>query len=78
MTKAEWLEQMDVQRNGVVTALGAVFTHLDLLAKVLPGMSQEEAEELYAISAVKIQRMYRKIASYGNEPEEPVATLNIQ
>jgi Trp operon repressor len=70
MTKNAWLKRMDVRCNAVVESLKDLHTHLDTLEEVLGGLSQDELEDLYALSATKIKRMYRQLRTTGMELKE--------
>ena len=70
MTKNAWLKRMDVKCNAVVSNLEDLHAHLDTLEEVLGGLSQDELEDLYALSATKIKRMYRQLRTTGVELKE--------
>jgi len=70
MTKNAWLKRMDVRCNAVVESLKYLHAHLDTLEEVLGGLSQDELEDLYALSAIKIKRMYRNLRVVRKNTED--------
>lgn len=58
VSKDIWLANLNVKCITAVEAMDAVYNYLDVLEHVLPGMSDDDVEELYAVVNVKLQKMF--------------------
>jgi len=69
MTVTEWTAELDMKCAGVVDAFEGLYTHMDALDEI-PGISDDELEEITAVAVVKMNRMQRNADAFAYDDTE--------
>lgn len=75
METQEWLDNVEAKCGAVVTAYAELFDQIDTVDD-LPGVTEDEIEEIIAVVSVKLMRMNAKIEEI--ECPEPESVLAVE
>ena len=76
MAAKEWLGKVEEKCGAVVTAYTELFDQIDTMDEI-PGVNEDELEEISAVVAVKLMRMDDKISGILFPEPESIPVMGI-